>query len=161
MHTWLVDDVLVKADRMSMAHGLEVRAPLLDYRVAEFAASLPHDWKLRRTRTKYLLKQSQQQRLPKEVLKRHKKGFNAPMSHWLRGSLRDFAYDCLSSSKLDDYFVRKEIDQFWTDHIRGRKDNGFKLFGLVCFSLWLSSLRPRASNRHGIQLLEANGRGVA
>jgi asparagine synthase (glutamine-hydrolysing) len=142
MRTWLVDDVLVKTDRMSMAHGLEVRAPLLDYRVAEFAAALPHEWKLRRTETKYLLKQSQQQRLPKEVLKRRKKGFNAPMSHWLRGPLRDFAYDCLSSSKLKDYFIREEIDCLWTDHMQGRRDNGFKLFGLVCFSLWLSSLRP-------------------
>jgi asparagine synthase (glutamine-hydrolysing) len=162
MRTWLVDDVLVKTDRMSMAHGLEVRAPLLDYRVAEFAAALPQEWKLRRTETKYLLKQSQQQRLPKEVLKRRKKGFNAPMSHWLRGPLRDFAHDCLSSSKLEDYFIRKEIDQLWTDHMQRRRDNGFKLFGLVCFSLWLSSLRPCVSNKHGIPfLLQVDQRGVA
>jgi asparagine synthase (glutamine-hydrolysing) len=83
------------------------------------------------------------------------------MSHWLRGPLRDFAYDYLSSSKLEEYFIRNEIDQLWTDHMQGRRDNGFKLFGLVCFSLWLSSLGPRASNGHGIQLLEANRRGVA
>jgi asparagine synthase (glutamine-hydrolysing) len=159
IRTWLVDDVLVKTDRMSMAHGLEVRAPLLDYRVAEFAAALPHEWKLRRTETKYLLKQSQQQRLPKEVLRRRKKGFNAPMSHWLRGPLRDFAYDCLSSSKLKDYFIREEVDCLWTDHMQGRRDNGFKLFGLVCFSLWLSSLRPHARSEE-FKPLQA-GRGVA
>jgi asparagine synthase (glutamine-hydrolysing) len=161
MRTWLVDDVLVKTDRMSMAHGLEVRAPLLDYRIAEFAAALPHEWKLRRTETKYLLKQSQRQRLPKEVLKRRKKGFNAPMSHWLKGPLHDFAYDCLGSSKLDDYFVREEIESLWTDHMQGKRDNGFKLFGLVCFSLWLSSLRPLASNTGRFKTLQADRREVA
>jgi asparagine synthase (glutamine-hydrolysing) len=147
IHTWLVDDVLVKTDRMAMAHGLEVRAPFLDYRIVEFAAALPPDWKLKKTQTKRLLKQSQKQRLPEAVLKRRKKGFNAPMSHWLRGPLRDFARDSLNSSKLDDYLVRHEIDRLWTDHMVGRRDNGFKLFGLICLSLWLGSLRRPAYNQ--------------
>ncbi|EME69318.1 asparagine synthase, glutamine-hydrolyzing [Paramagnetospirillum caucaseum] len=89
--TWLADDILVKVDRMTMAHSLEARAPLLDHRVVEFAAALPVDWKLRGLTTKYILKEAARRRLPARVIDRRKAGFNAPVAHWLNGGLAELA----------------------------------------------------------------------
>src|SRR5207249_8551208 len=83
LKTWLPDDVLVKVDRMTMAHSLESRAPFLDPRLVEFAASLPASWKLKGWRKKHILKRSQRRRLPARTLTRAKQGFNAPVSHWM------------------------------------------------------------------------------
>jgi asparagine synthase (glutamine-hydrolysing) len=141
--TWLVDDVLVKTDRMSMAHGLEVRAPLLDHRILELAASLPPQWKLNGRRKKHILKESQRARLPAAVIARKKIGFNAPMSHWLKGPLRSFARDCLASAGLDAWLVRGEVERLWAEHEAGARENGYKLFGLVSLSLWLDGMRQR------------------
>jgi asparagine synthase (glutamine-hydrolysing) len=135
--TWMVDDVLVKVDRMSMAHGLEVRAPFLDHHVMELAAAIPCEWKVKGVQKKHLLKESQRARLPADVLARPKRGFNAPMAHWLQGDLRDFAGDHLESPKLDTWFVRDEIRKLWDEQLCGRRDNSFKLFGVLCFALWL------------------------
>ena len=135
--TWMADDVLVKVDRMSMAHGLEVRAPFLDHRIMEFAASLPPSWKVKLNSTKRVLKDSQRARLPTAVLSREKLGFNAPMSRWLLGPLKEFARDELASSALDTWLVRSEIDRLWREHEALKRDNSFKLFGLICLSTWL------------------------
>jgi asparagine synthase (glutamine-hydrolysing) len=132
-----VDDVLVKVDRMSMAHGLEVRAPFLDHRIMEMAAALPARWKVNFGRTKFILKNSQRDRLPPAVLSRKKLGFNAPMSHWLLGPLKAFARDRLASRALDNWFDRRELDRLWADHEARKADNGYKLFGLMTLSVWL------------------------
>jgi asparagine synthase (glutamine-hydrolysing) len=137
--TWLVDDVLVKVDRMSMAHGLEVRAPFLDHRIMEMAAALPASWKVRFGRTKRILRGSQRHRLPPKTLSRKKLGFNAPMSHWLLGPLKAFAQDQLACRAIDNWFDRNEVNRLWTEHETQKSDNGFKLFGLVTLSLWLNA----------------------
>ena len=137
IRTWMADDILVKVDRMAMAHGLEVRAPFLDHRIMELAASLPHGWKVRGRRTKHILRQSQRDRLPPAVLSRRKLGFNAPMSHWLLGPLKPFARERLASPVLDNWVARQEVDRLWAEHESRRRDNGFKLFGLVTLSAWL------------------------
>jgi len=137
IRTWMADDILVKVDRMAMAHGLEVRAPFLDHRIMELAASLPSSWKLKGRRTKHILKESQRNRLPPAVLARRKLGFNAPMSHWLLGPLRPFARERLASSTLDNWVSRQEVDRLWEEHESHRRDNGFKLFGLMTLSAWL------------------------
>jgi asparagine synthase (glutamine-hydrolysing) len=136
--TWLPDDILVKVDRATMAHSLESRAPLLDHRLMEFAASLPIDLKLKGLRKKHLLKQSQQGHLPLDVIDRSKKGFNAPVSHWLKGDLAELAHAATTSAEMKEWFDDKVIEGLWKEHQTGRSDNGLKLFGLTCLGLWLT-----------------------
>jgi asparagine synthase (glutamine-hydrolysing) len=138
--TWLADDILVKVDRATMAHSLEARAPLLDHRLVEFAAGLPPSWKLKGLRKKHLFKQSQRGRLPDWVLDGKKQGFNAPISQWFSGPLRNFANDALASDRLRDYVRADSVERLWREQDAGQRDNGLKLFGLVCLSLWLNQL---------------------
>ena len=135
--TWLASDILVKVDRMTMAHALESRAPFLDHRVMEFAASLPPDLKLRGRRTKYLLKASQRHHLPASIIDRSKQGFNAPVSHWLAGPLHDLGRAATAHAVLGDWFDPVAVDRLWTEHHARRRDHGLKLFGLTCLGLWL------------------------
>jgi asparagine synthase (glutamine-hydrolysing) len=135
--TWLADDILVKVDRSTMAHSLEARAPLLDHRLVEFAAALPPDWKLKGLRKKYLLRESQRGRLPDRVLDGTKRGFNAPVSTWLNGPLRDFAHDVLASPRLAEWVRPAAVETLLSEHRTRRRDHGLKLFGLICLSLWL------------------------
>jgi len=137
--TWMVDDILVKADRTSMANSLEVRCPLLDYRVVEFAARLPPEMKLRGFDKKHVLKASQRGRVPDAVLDRKKAGFNAPLSQWLLGPLRGLAQDVLSSGPMREWFDEAGLQALWRQHETRERDNGLKLFGLVTVGLFLRS----------------------
>ena len=144
LKTWLVDDILVKADRASMAHGLEVRTPFLDYRVVEFAASLNPEWKLRGFEKKYVLKLSQQGRVPDAVLRRRKQGFNAPVSHWLLASFRTHFETMMTAPEHDPpLFDRRFVAQLWDDHVAGRRDNGLRLLGLIVMQLWCRRFQPQ------------------
>jgi len=87
--TYLADDILFKVDRMSMANSLEVRCPLLDYRLVEFAARIPPNLRLKGYKSKYILKEVVKNKLPGETLKRKKMGFSVPLDHWFRSELRD------------------------------------------------------------------------
>lgn len=138
--TWLADDILVKVDRATMAHSLEARAPLLDHRLIEFAASLPPEWKLRGLRKKYLFKESLRGRLPGWVLDRKKEGFNSPMTKWLAGPLRPLAQDALHSATLHEWVRPDAIERLWREQDARIRDNSLKLFGLICLSLWLNQL---------------------
>lgn len=135
--TWLVDDILHKVDRASMAHSLEARAPFLDHRLVEFAASLPVHFKVHGLQKKYLLKRSQRSFLPAHIIDAKKQGFNAPVSHWLNGVLEDEAMRVMQEGSLLDWMNRDAMTKLWHDHKRGRQDNGLKLFGLLCLGLWL------------------------
>ena len=140
LKTWLPDDILVKLDRMTMAHSLEARAPFLDHRLVEFTASLPVSWKLKGLRKKHLLKRSQQGRLPRWVLNRRKQGFNSPVSEWFQGPLLAFARDAMADRRIDDWFDRRAIEGLWTAHLDKSRDNGLKLLALLGFALWLRAL---------------------
>lgn len=133
--TWLVDDILVKVDRSTMAHSLEARAPFLDYRLVEFAASLPVDLKMRGFQKKYLLKKSQAGRLPDSVLQRRKQGFNAPISHWMTTSLSK-EYRDMTISGGQSFFNPAFVEKLWDEHVQKRKDNSFKLITVINFLLW-------------------------
>ena len=121
---YLSDVILVKVDRASMAHGLEVRSPFLDHRLVEFLVALPSNMKLHRLTTKFLLRRTMRTRLPEETLRRAKKGFGMPIAEWLKGPLRGLAEDLLSESALLD------------DHVSGRTDNRKPLWSLLAFQLW-------------------------
>lgn len=133
--TWLVDDILVKVDRATMAHGLEARAPFLDYRLVELAASLPPDFKLRRLTKKWILKKALAGRVPQAVLARPKKGFNAPLAHWLdpaKGVLAALTVDELAGA----WFRPEAVTGLIRDHHDRRADNSHKLMALAALALW-------------------------
>lgn len=142
--TFLPDDILVKVDRATMSHGLESRAPFLDHRLVEFAASLPLDYKMKGMRKKHLLKETMKNALPARVIDKKKQGFSAPVSSWLDGPLKSFADDVLSDALLADWFDTSYIEQLRIQHSRRIKDNGYKLFGLVCFGIWLRQLQTNS-----------------
>jgi asparagine synthase (glutamine-hydrolysing) len=141
LQTWLPDDILVKVDRATMAHGLEARPPFLDHRLVEFAASLPVACKMRGLRGKRVLRRAQRGRLPAGVLRRRKQGFNAPVSAWLLGPLRPLAEEALRAPALREWIDPAAVDRLWRAHEGFAADNGLKLYGLTCLGLWLAD-RP-------------------
>lgn len=136
--TYLPGDILVKVDRMSMAHSLEVRAPLLDYQLMSFAGSLSSAFKYRKGEKKYLLKEVFSQDLPDEILYRKKMGFSPPLAEWFRGELRELAEAELLNSDdgLPRYFKIDAVRALWQDHQSGARDHGALLWSLLMFQLW-------------------------
>ena len=143
IHFYMTDDVLVKVDRMSMAHSLEVRAPLLDYRVLEFAAGLPSALKMNGREGKLPLRRLAAERLPADIRNLPKRGFSVPAAQWLRGPLRPLVEEALSrtdglpSATLRPQVVRK----LWTQHLSGARDHSVFLWGLMMLTLWQQTSR--------------------
>ncbi len=136
---YLPDNILYKVDRMSMAHALEVRPPLLDHRIVEFAASLPQNLKIRGFTQKYLLKRVMRDRLPASVLGRSKAGFDIPAHDWFRGVLRPLLLDTLTESAVENtgLFNFGATETLIRDHMERRINVGFHLWGLLTLFLWL------------------------
>ncbi|MBF0358197.1 MAG: asparagine synthase (glutamine-hydrolyzing) [Magnetococcales bacterium] len=134
--TWLVDDILVKVDRSTMAYGLEARSPFLDYRLVEFAASLPIKLKMKGFEKKYILKKSLQERLPANILRQRKEGFNAPISSWLANCDSETISQLKKRSLVSGFFREERVAALWDDHLQLRRDNGLRLFGLIMFDEW-------------------------
>src|SRR5277367_3767034 len=146
----LTGDILVKVDRMSMANSLEVRCPLLDHRLAELAARIPHSWKLKNGRGKDIFIRAVGHRLPPELLGQPKRGFGVPLGSWFRGSLRSFVWDHLTSRAfLDRRMVSPEfVTHLLEEHDRGRRDNHHHLWKLLMLELWFQEdgrLRPNVT----------------
>ena len=141
--TWLPDDLLVKADKMTMAASVELRVPFLDHRMVEFAARLPVSFKLRGGQTKYLLKTLMQRYLPSEVVYQTKKGFPVPVAAWFRAGLHDLAAEMLLDKKsstgcfLDQTCIKRLLS--W--HKTGRHDFSNELWGLLVLEYWFSTFR--------------------
>jgi asparagine synthase (glutamine-hydrolysing) len=136
--TWLANDILVKVDRMSMANSLEVRAPLLDHKVIEFAASLSPTFKLRGPTSKYLLKRHLEQRLPRFTAHRPKQGFELPVAAWLRGDLREMAGDLLLSDRAVNrgHVQPDRVRALWSRHQRRIQNHAAQLWALMVLELW-------------------------
>ena len=138
LKSWLANDILVKVDRMSMANSLEVRAPLLDHRVIEFAAGVSTHLKYRGRVSKYLLKRYVEARLPGLNVHRRKQGFVIPLAAWLRGDLRPVAEDLLLSPRSlgRGYFVPARVRRLWREHQREARDHAARLWALMVFEQW-------------------------
>ncbi len=138
---YLAEDILTKVDRASMAVSLEVRAPFLDPRVAEFAASLPSNYKLRGRKTKYILKKAVRELLPPFVTRRGKKGFGVPVAEWLKEKLRPLARDLLSPERVRraGVFNPTYIARLQDEHERGVANHRKLLWTLLMFELWHES----------------------
>jgi asparagine synthase (glutamine-hydrolysing) len=143
---YLTGDVLVKVDRASMACALEVRAPLLDTRIVEFAAAIPGELRLKGMTTKYLLKEAVRPWLPAEIIDRPKKGFGVPIGSWLRGPLRPLAEALLAPEKLrrEGYFEPTWVRRLLDEHLAGKADHRKPLWTLLAFELWLERFGPEA-----------------
>jgi asparagine synthase (glutamine-hydrolyzing) len=135
--TYLPGDGLVKVDRASMAHALEVRSPLLDHSVVEFAATLPSRWKIAGKQKKILLRQAFSSLLPSDFLARRKQGFAVPLAAWFRNELQLLTREMLLENEaLDPYFKRSEIARLYQQHTRQEEDHGTLLWSLLSFALW-------------------------
>jgi asparagine synthase (glutamine-hydrolysing) len=135
--TWLPDDLLIKADKMTMANSVELRVPLLDHKVLEFAARLPRNQKVRGWTMKYLLKKALTKHVPDEILYRRKAGFPVPYETWLRNDLRDWVRGILLSRETiaRGYFQRKTIEKLIHQHQAGLGYSK-EIFSLLILELW-------------------------
>jgi asparagine synthase (glutamine-hydrolysing) len=138
LHTYLPDDLMVKVDVASMAHGLETRSPLLDHVLLEWAAGIPADIKMAGGRTKALFKRAMEPHLPREVIYRKKMGFGCPIDEWLRAELKPLAYETLLSQPARERglikpdYVRGLLDE----HCSGRRNHHTRLWALLMLELW-------------------------
>jgi asparagine synthase (glutamine-hydrolysing) len=143
--TYLPYDLLVKADRTSMAHGLELRAPFLDTALVEYAASLPPGYLRRGLTTKRILKHAFLDLLPPAIRARGKMGFGVPLGTWFRGGLRAYLFDRLGpGARLDAYLDRAQVSRLLDEHARGQADHGQRLWALLTLEVWL---RAQAEKR--------------
>ncbi len=140
---YLTDDILMKVDRMSMAHAVEVRPPLLDHRIVEFMDSLPATFKIRGSRQKVLVKELMRDKLPAAVLGKEKTGLDIPSHEWLRGPLRPMMLEAIEygTSVHGDLFRRSAIDACVRDHLERRANLGYHLWGLMILFLWMRQWR--------------------
>ena len=136
--TYLVDDILTKVDRASMAHSLEVRVPLLDHRFMEVAAAIPSEYKVRRGEGKYIFKRALRGLVPDEVLDRPKMGFSIPIDRWFRGELRPVVEARLLTPDafVGTLFERAPLRRWWDEHQRGVRDHSYTLWALLMLESW-------------------------
>ena len=138
MGIYMVDDILVKIDRASMAHSLESRVPFLDPAITDFALALPARYKVRALQKKWLFRRAVAPLLPREIIKAPKRGFNTPVSKWLRGDLLPFAREVLSPERVREqgYLDPDAVNAVIETHLSGSEDLSRNIWGLICFSLW-------------------------
>jgi len=137
--TLLADGILTKVDRASMAHSLEVRVPLLDHRVVEYAWRLPPTLKYgRRRENKRLLRRLLYRYVPRALVDRPKSGFSSPIALWLSGPLRDWADELLDERRMREsgFFDSARVRACWREHVRGTADHWRLLWGIVMFEQW-------------------------
>ena len=133
--TYLPNDILTKVDRMSMAHSIESRVPLLDNEVLQFALALPPQFKIKNGRRKHILKEVAAQLLPREWLDRRKQGFGVPLDQWLRGDLRECLADSILSRRAAErgYFRPRYVQRLVDEHLHGKRDHALLLWSLLIF----------------------------
>lgn len=147
-NSYLPGDILTKVDRMSMAHSLEARVPLLDHRLVEFAARLPPGWKIRDGERKWLLKQVGLRHLPREILRRPKQGFSLPVHDWLRDDLSDRLDGLLARDAASGrYLYRPAVERLVDEHRRGRRNHADLLWRLLVLEAWLRGQERTGADR--------------
>lgn len=137
LFTWMRGDILVKADKINMAHSLELRVPFLDKVVFEVAETIPHELKIANGTTKYALRKAMEQIVPPHVLHRKKLGFPVPMRHWLAGDeLFGWAQDTINDSQTESIFNKKAVLEMLNEHRDGVSDHSRRLWTVLAFMVW-------------------------
>ncbi|MFQ5709115.1 MAG: asparagine synthase (glutamine-hydrolyzing) [bacterium] len=136
--SYLVDDILVKVDRMSMAVSLEARVPFLDHRFVEFCATIPSRLKLQGKQTKYILKKSMEKILPYDILHRGKEGFSIPIKNWLKTDLKPLMMDVLHPQRIkrDGFFNSDFVENLVSEHLTGVENHSHRLWAMMVFGIW-------------------------
>jgi len=145
--SYLVDNILVKVDRMSMATSLEARVPFLDYRIVEFAVSIPQDLKIKNFKTKYIFKKMAKRILAENIVNKPKQGFSIPMKSWLKGPVKNLMTDMLSYDRIEKQgiFNPHYIKKLMKEHLENKNNHSHKLWGLILFQLWKDKFMPTAN----------------
>jgi asparagine synthase (glutamine-hydrolysing) len=158
---YLADDILVKSDRISMAHSVEVRPPFLDHRIVEFASRIPASLKISGSRQKIVLQHLMKDKLPKSVLQRPKVGFDIPAHDWLRGPLRSLLVETLraGAAEYSDIFRPEVIEGHLNDHLERRVNMGYHLWGLMILFLWMKKWNIQAPKPLATSQLVSTGVG--
>ena len=140
IHGYLPDDLLVKVDVATMAHGLEGRSPFLDHELMAYAAAIPATQRMPALRTKSLLKSVMAPRLPREILKAPKRGFGVPIERWLRHELKDLAYDTLTSARATarGLFRPEAVKRLLDEHMAGIRPHHDRIWALLMLELWFA-----------------------
>lgn len=136
IHTWLRGDILLKADKMTMAHLLELRVPFLDKKVFSLASKIGTDQKIKNNTTKYVLRKAAEGIVPDHVVNRKKLGFPVPICHWLKNELYDWAVDIIRLSQTDYLFHKQEAHRLLEEHVHNKKDNSRKIWTILTFMIW-------------------------
>jgi len=135
---YLEDNILFKADRAGMYNSLEIRAPFLDFRLADFINSLPLNYKLRGMETKCIFKKLMEGKLPKNIVYRKKKGLGIPLTKWLKKELKDYMLKILNKKEVDKFGLinYKNVEKLIEDHVKNKRDNRKVLWNLIIFQNW-------------------------
>ncbi|MDA7697781.1 asparagine synthase (glutamine-hydrolyzing) [Candidatus Pelagibacter sp.] len=139
--TWFPNDILYKIDRTTMHHSQEGRVPFIDTKLIEFCCSLPIKYKINLFRRKFILKQALKNEIEKKHLNRKKSGFNSPIGAWIKkdNNFKDLTYSLLCSEDLTNFLNKQTLINCFNDHIKGYKDNTYKIFTLIVLSQWINS----------------------
>ncbi|WP_066386208.1 asparagine synthase (glutamine-hydrolyzing) [Neobacillus mesonae] len=136
IHTWMRGDILLKADKMTMAHSLELRVPFLDKAVFEVASKIPTSLKTAHGTTKYILRKAAEGIVPDHVLNRKKLGFPVPIRHWLKAEMNDWAKNIIRESGTDHLINKSYLLKLLDDHCLGKADNSRKIWTVLMFMVW-------------------------
>ena len=142
-NTYLPGDLMVKADRMSMAHGLELRSPFLDHNLLEYASKIPDEYSRSSRSGKHILKRAYSDLIPDEILHRPKAGFSVPVGEWINGPLRESACDLLmtSSSEINKIIRPQFIALMLDQHLNRKQDHAVRLWNLICLETWAQTFK--------------------
>jgi asparagine synthase (glutamine-hydrolysing) len=136
IHTWLRGDILLKADKMTMAHSLELRVPFLDKAIFEVAAKIPPEMKTANNTTKYILRKAAEGIVPDHVLHRKKLGFPVPIRHWLKNEMHDWAKTMIKESETDHLFHKDVLYRLLEEHCANKADHSRKIWTVLVFMIW-------------------------
>lgn len=136
IHTWMRGDILLKADKMTMAHSLELRVPFLDKAVFEIASKIPTSLKTANGTTKYILRKAAEGIVPEHVLDRKKLGFPVPIRHWLKNEMNDWAKKIIRESNTDHLINKAYLLKLLEDHCQNKADNSRKIWTVLMFMVW-------------------------
>lgn len=153
-NTYLIDDIMTKVDRTSMAVSLEAREPLLDHRLLEFAARVPASLKIRGRQGKYLLRRLLERRVPQAIVNRKKQGFEAPIGEWLKGPLSPLVHELFFDGRMQQrgIFRAPAVERLWHEHRTGARDHRHRLWSLVMLELWFRQCAEGVMARRGARV---------